>query len=116
MITKHTITEEDVRFMLGRYIIRLDNGKHDTKIANNISFYAEKRISLVTTVRDETSGKSETKYTMAGIWYAHSGVLTAEEFVKVFNSEGEDRYYRFMTRAEVDVLMDYIFSLKGLEL
>lgn len=106
MVTIQQIEKEDVKNLVGRYIIQLNRDKHDLSFEKNISFYAEKRISIVTImVKDR-----ETKYFMAGIYYNHSSLLTPEEFIDKFNSYGKDRYYRLMTKEEVSILNNYIFE------
>lgn len=111
MITVQTIQVSDIPDLRGRYVIRLNRDDHDIQVSKNIGFYAEKRISVVTVIEVRGEGKrSDTKYLFSGLYYPHSDLLSEEEFVEKFNSEGEDRYYRLMTKDEVDALTEHVFS------
>lgn len=105
MITRQSIDVNDVEHLRGQHVILLNEGDHDVNLTtSNIGFYAEKRISIITS--------TDEGYIFAGMFYAQSTILTKEGVVSQFNrhDKKDTRYYRLMTRDELNVLTDYMFG------
>jgi hypothetical protein len=123
MKTIQVITTADIPYLIGRYVIQLDHaheGMTSEEFRNRLGFFAEKRISIITTFHHVLNSDKEdgvkidriTGYAFSGLRYSHSQVLKAHEFVEEFNVGEEGRYYRLLTLEECIELQKYQFSVR----
>jgi hypothetical protein len=98
MKTKITLEKGDVRDLLGRLIIQINDSLENSHQINwdKFEFLLEKRISRVSI----TSTQEANKYFFQGHFYAHSRSLSEDEFMDKFNKRDEGRYYRLLTLEE----------------
>lgn len=87
------ITKDDTPRLTGKFIIQLDNDSPYPVLAKQPSFWLEKRISFVVSLKEK-------QIAMTGFYYDH-GIYTVDEFVEYFNQAGESRHHRLLTSDEL---------------
>jgi hypothetical protein len=95
------INKDDIKHLVGRYIILVNNDDFRETIINNgkvDSFFIEKRISKVVVTKD-TNRKDG--YILSGFFYPHSSFLNKDELVFEINNAYDKRHYRLLTPKEV---------------
>lgn len=87
------ITPKDINHLRGRYIVLLTESQEDEDITKgNFHFWDEKRIRVV------GFGK---KVTLLGRFYGET-FESLDEFVEHFNKPSPKRFYRLLTKRELD--------------
>ena len=99
-IMKFIIQKEDIKDLVGKFIVQLNNedaNKDFTKNESNSDFMLSKRIHFVATT-------GENKILLAGLFYSNRP-KSIEDFVEYFNQKGKDRFHRLLTANELRWLM-----------
>ena len=100
------IDKYDISNLGGQMIVEIDDNDFSNSIiqdGNIDSFWIEKRIAIITIVKED----KKNKYMLAGIFYPKSQVLSIDELVEKINSEDRDRHYRLLTAEEVKLVAEY---------
>ena len=99
-IMQFIIQKEDIKDLVGKFIVQLNNedaNKDFTKNESNSDFMLSKRIHFVATT-------GENKILLAGLFYSNRP-KSIEDFVEYFNQKGKDRFHRLLTANELRWLM-----------
>jgi len=105
---KMLINENDIKSIVGRFIVQLDSDNPDIDITKSPTpeFWLEKRISLVTTI-DKFKNEYEGGICVAGLYYNHAKIMKKSEFVEYFNhyydkdDARDKRFHRLLTSKEL---------------
>ena len=102
------ITEKDLSKIVGRFVVELEKEKEYSDIRSD--FHLEKRIrfvSLFSTYSIVKKSKRDPKsmILLSGV-YGSDYCIKKDRFIKDFNGEGRDRFYRLLTSRELSWLLE----------